>query len=561
MLRRRFIFLALLTAAAAGLRFFRIDGQPLWLDEAFSVWMGSQSPGEIVRLAVDIDQHPPVYHLLLHLWMRLGGTGEAWVRAFSALLGAATVPAIYGLGSAIAGPRVGLASALILAFSPFHVQYGQEARPYAMLTLFACLSMWAAARLLIGPSQEDVGDSHPPAREENPITQPQQARSQPKGGGWRSHRDHQNPTKCKQLAAAVFGAFAVVTRRSRAFARRRNSSRWFWPGYAIFTALALYGHNSALFLPLAVNLFALGLAIHHRRSPAGGEPFPVKRWLAAQAGVFLLWSPWLAGFLAQARDVSGGFWVQPPDAVVVVEALKTFVSAYLPERLSWQRLIWWGYLGLFALAALKFRRQPGRFAFLAALFLTPFLGELIVSLRAPIFVDHTLIWAALPLYVLLAAGISRLRFREYVVTALLILLTVNGLSLHNYFTYDQKERWDSAAAYVAANARVGDAVLFNAAWGRLAFDYYFDRIPHAPVEPFGAPVDLFERGELEPKMTGDDLPRLRSILRGRERVWLVYAHYWWTDPQSLITTALDQEMRLESFRLFNGIQVHLYVRR
>lgn len=506
MLRRRFLLLALLTAAAAGLRFFRIGGQPLWLDEAFSVWMGSQPPGEIIRLAVDIDQHPPVYHLLLHLWMRLGGTGEAWVRAFSALFGAAAVPAIYGLGSALAGPRVGLLSALILAFSPFHVQYGQEARPYAMLTLFACLSMWAAARLLIGPSQENIGDSHPPAREESP------------------------------------------------------SSRWFWPGYVIFTALALYGHNSALFLPLAVNLFALGLAIHRRRSP-GGEPFPVKRWLAAQAGVFLLWSPWLAGFLIQARGVSGGFWVQPPDSVVVVEALKTFVNAYLPDRLGWQRLIWWGYLGLFALAALKFRSQPGRFAFLAALFLTPFLGELVVSLRMPIFVDHTLIWTTLPLYVLLAAGIARLRYREYVITALLILLTVNVLSLHNYYTYDQKERWDSAAAYVAANAQAGDAVLFNAAWGRLAFHYYFDRISHAPVEPFGAPVDLFERGELEPKMTADDLPRLRSIIRGRERVWLVYSHYWWTDPQSLITAALDQEMRLESFRLFNGIQVHLYVRR
>ena len=45
---------------------------------------------------------------------------------------------------------------------------------------------------------------------------------------------------------------------------------------------------------------------------------------------------------------------------------------------------------------------------LLSLVLTPFLGELLVSLRRPIFYDRTLIWTTLPYYMLMAVGIRGL---------------------------------------------------------------------------------------------------------------------------------------------------------
>ena len=112
----------LLAIVALGgfLRFYQIGSKGLWLDEAFSVWMGWQPVGEMLGWLVKIDQHPPLYYTLLHLWMAFGDSA-AIVRALSALLSTLTIPVIYLLGRRLSGgdQMVGLLAALILAVSPF----------------------------------------------------------------------------------------------------------------------------------------------------------------------------------------------------------------------------------------------------------------------------------------------------------------------------------------------------------------------------------------------------------------------------------------------------------
>jgi hypothetical protein len=136
-------------------------------------------------------------------------------------------------------------------------------------------------------------------------------------------------------------------------------------------------------------------------------------------------------------------------------------------------------------------------------------------------------------------------------------MTVNGLSLREYFTNFQKEQWNVAARYVAENVKNEDILIFNATWVQIPFDFYF-RYYNREVEERGAPVDLFDRGILEPKMTQRDLPRLRSLIRDRERVWLIYSHNWYTDPQNIMPTALQQELKLIETKRFYGLEVHLY---
>jgi hypothetical protein len=220
-------------------------------------------------------------------------------------------------------------------------------------------------------------------------------------------------------------------------------------------------------------------------------------------------------------------------------------------------VIWAGFFSLVALALVRFRSRAGYFLFLAALFLTPFLGELLVSLFRPIFYERTLIWATLPLYVLVAIGITQLRYKTYILTILIMLVTLDGLSLSNYFISYEKERWDLAAAYVDEKIQPGDVLLFNAGWSEIPFDYYFSRYGHKADE-FGAPETMFEFGELEPRMQPADLPRLRTILKGRARVWLIYSHNWWTDPRSLVQGELRSSMRLREVKNFYGMQIQLY---
>ena len=125
----------------------------------------------------------------------------------------------------------------------------------------------------------------------------------------------------------------------------------------------------------------------------------------------------------------------------------------------------------------------------------------------------------------------------------------------------QKEDWSTAAGYVANFAEKDDLVLFNSNFVEIPFDYYFktyENLYAIQVEKHGVPVDLFDSGILEPKMTESDIPRLISLLSGHNRVWLVYSHDWYTDPMGLIPQTLASKMKLIRQRDFYGGQVQLY---
>jgi mannosyltransferase len=506
------------------LRLYHIGTNGLWIDEAFSIWMGRQPVSEMLVWLVRIDQHPPLYYLLLHIWMRLGD-GEATVRALSALCSTLTIPVIYLLGRRLAGQKVGLLTALILAVSPFHVHFAQEARMYALLALDASLAMLALARLLTDPQAATL------------------ALGQQFVGFWRTWRtgDHRPSLRTTRTDLA-------------------------WLAYIVFTSATLLTHNTAAFFPLAANLLILGLfsARVSRReltqSPISNLQSPtfLRNWLLTQAGVLLLWSPWLPAFIRQSLGVYREFWLPAPTWAKVGEVLLGFASEFLPLPLGLIGVIGGLYAGLAALGLISFRRRPALVAFPLALFAVPFAGQLLVSLRRPIFYGRTLIWISLPLYVLLAAGVCKLRRRRLMLAGLLMILTTNGLSLHAYYTQFEKEQWEDAAALVAERVELGDLILFNATWIQIPFDYYFHRLSDASVVERGVPVDLFDRGVLEPKMTESDLPYLRSLFGSHDRVWLVYSHNWYTDPDRLILPTLAEALDLQGHWEFYGVWVWLY---
>jgi len=142
--------LAAIGLLAAVVRVFGISTESLWLDEATSLLVAKLPPVDLIRWTAN-DIHPPLYYLLLHYWVYLGQS-ELVVRGLSALAGVLTVGALYGLAETLFDRRVGLWTALLLALNPLHVWYSQEARMYALLTLFYTLSLWLALRVWHRPS-------------------------------------------------------------------------------------------------------------------------------------------------------------------------------------------------------------------------------------------------------------------------------------------------------------------------------------------------------------------------------------------------------------------------
>jgi 4-amino-4-deoxy-L-arabinose transferase-like glycosyltransferase len=138
--------LLLVLALALGLRLYRLGDQSLWYDEGFSVFLAQLEPARIISwTAADIQ--PPLYYLLLHGWIRVWGNSEAAVRGLSLLFGVLCVPLIYGLAWRVSRSRTAaLAAAVLLAVSPVHLWYSQEARMYTLLVFLSLLSSYFLLR-------------------------------------------------------------------------------------------------------------------------------------------------------------------------------------------------------------------------------------------------------------------------------------------------------------------------------------------------------------------------------------------------------------------------------
>ncbi|HHL39866.1 MAG TPA: hypothetical protein ENJ37_05120 [Deltaproteobacteria bacterium] len=116
-----------------------LPARSLWTDEFTSIDVASLPLREIAAWAAG-DVHPPLYYVLLHFWRELAGAGETAARIFSVLPAAATVPLVYLSARHVAGWRVGLLTAVMLAVSPLLVLRGGMVRWY---TLALALS-WAS---------------------------------------------------------------------------------------------------------------------------------------------------------------------------------------------------------------------------------------------------------------------------------------------------------------------------------------------------------------------------------------------------------------------------------
>ncbi|MCB0115411.1 MAG: glycosyltransferase family 39 protein, partial [Caldilineaceae bacterium] len=343
-----------------------------------------------------------------------------------------------------------------------------------------------------------------------------------------------------------------------------SRSRWDWAAFVVFSAATLYTHNTAVFFPLAVNLFVLGLMLFQRitKAPLSLQTPPFWDWTKAQIAVLVLWTPWIFVFIQQASAVDQRFWIPAPTWDSVIGVIGLFLNTSTSYLAGDQALVIWGvYLLLLGLGLAYFRRKMPMFVLLAVLFAVPFLGELIVSLRRPIFSDRTLIWITIPLFLVLAAGIAQLRFRFLIIAVVGVVGSLSLFTAGDYYRFYQKEDWFTPAGYVAYYAEQDDLVLFNSNFVEVAFDYYFRAYEDQyklQVQKQGVPADLIDDGVLEPLMTEDDIPTLLSMIRGRDRVWLVYSHDAYTDPDGLVPQTLASNMDLVQEREFYGGKVQLY---
>lgn len=143
--------LSALTLAALALRLFRIDARSIWLDEAYSLRLAAEHWRGIVQGA-RMDIHPPLFHLLLHGWIKVFGTSEIALRSFSAVLGALLVAAVFKLAETLAGRRAAWWAAALTAVSPYFIELSRTGRMGALLALCLVLSVYFFVQVIRGRS-------------------------------------------------------------------------------------------------------------------------------------------------------------------------------------------------------------------------------------------------------------------------------------------------------------------------------------------------------------------------------------------------------------------------
>src|SRR5262249_59364720 len=75
---------------------------------------------------------PPLYYMLLNLWMSVTDTGEQSTHALSLIFALATVPVAFWGADMVFGRRAGWFAAVLTALNPYISQYAQETRMYSL---------------------------------------------------------------------------------------------------------------------------------------------------------------------------------------------------------------------------------------------------------------------------------------------------------------------------------------------------------------------------------------------------------------------------------------------
>jgi mannosyltransferase len=110
-----------------------------WIDEGLSVGISSYSLTDIAGVLRQ-DGSPPLYYMLLNVWVDAVGRSEVETHLLSLAFALACVPAGLWAGWSLFGRRTGWICAGLFAINPFVTHYAQETRMYSLLMLLGLLA-------------------------------------------------------------------------------------------------------------------------------------------------------------------------------------------------------------------------------------------------------------------------------------------------------------------------------------------------------------------------------------------------------------------------------------
>lgn len=139
--RSELVIAGVLGLVALAVRLATMTAQSAWVDEGYSVAAARHTVSFITDFTGRYDTHPPLYYLVLHLWLGASGVGVEQGRLLSALCGVGSVLALYSLTRFLYDRSTAACAALLLAVSPVALWFSIEIRMYATAGMLALLAL------------------------------------------------------------------------------------------------------------------------------------------------------------------------------------------------------------------------------------------------------------------------------------------------------------------------------------------------------------------------------------------------------------------------------------
>ncbi len=298
-------------------------------------------------------------------------------------------------------------------------------------------------------------------------------------------------------AALGLGVLGAVLHLVLATASRQRPRLWWLAVYAVCGALGLWSLYYFAFMLLAVNLMVglWWLVVWRRRQVSAGW---LAQWLLAQAGVLLLYLPWIPVALHQATEPPVPPWrgsTALGDVVLETWSALSLGQSVTPGRF-WPALVLFAVFFLLGLLHKSAGRRPAEQDlesgaseiwparwFLVGYLCLPLLLIYLASFVTPLYHVRYVFTFAIPFYMIVGAGVAWLlrRWRPAAWLALAVMVAFSGISVYAYHTDPQYISDDHRAAVrvLSEQWRPGDAILVNAGYAYTALLIYWQGDPIA----------------------------------------------------------------------------------
>ena len=156
------LWLLAVVLGGALLRLVTLGDQSVWYDEGLTRELVLKPFGSMIDAVVDTENTPPLFYALTYGITQIGSADEVGLRLVSAIAGIGTIVVAFLCGRDLVGgseserelgTRAGLIAAALVAVNPLLVWFSQEARSYALLSLFSAIAFWCFLRALGAPSR------------------------------------------------------------------------------------------------------------------------------------------------------------------------------------------------------------------------------------------------------------------------------------------------------------------------------------------------------------------------------------------------------------------------